>query len=320
MKYKNIKKRYLLASGMTALMVGAGVYIGNYFVDYALVRPIDNAPDPRSPTYEAPTGEPKTPSAEDLKVDAWKNTNPPTEVILTTEDGLNLWTNRYDVSGSNLWLIAVHGYQSEHSSVEDYACEYFKRGYNVLTPDLRAHGNSDGDYIGMGLNDSQDILMWVDYIVTENPNAEIVLHGQSMGAATVMIAAGDPELPKNVVAVIEDSGYTDGYEMMKEQLNYRFNLPPFPVLDLATIMAVVRADYNLHDVNPLSSLEKATVPILFIHGTADNFVLPYMHTELYNAYQGEKASLIIEDAGHVDSRLVNPELFYQTVFDFLDNF
>ncbi|MFI3251102.1 MAG: alpha/beta hydrolase [Eubacteriales bacterium] len=318
MKHKKIKQRLLLATAFTGLVVGvACVYVGNYFVNYALVRPEDNVVDKRSPSYEPPTGEPEVDTPEDIKVRNWKSEHPPVELELTSNDGLKLWASRYDNPESDLWVIAVHGYQSDHTSVEDYAYEYHTRGYNVLIPDLRAHGNSEGEYIGMGLHDSHDLRLWIDMIVSENAETKIVLHGQSMGAATVLITAGEETLPDNVVAIISDSGYTNGYEMMVEQLDYRFNLPAFPIIDLATLTARVRADYNLHDVSPINSLATAKLPILFIHGDADNFVLPYMHTELFNAYQGEKESLIVEGADHVDSRIVDPDLFYSTVFNFL---
>lgn len=317
-----LKKTIAISS--TAILLGltaVGTMIGNYFVDYGLVRTsTPDEDDPLSPTYEKSDHEKATIAYYDQKVEELKQASPPDEVYLTSHDGLSLWANEYTNDSDELWLIAVHGYQSSYTAMEDIAYEYYSRGYNVILPDLRAHGNSEGEYIGMGLNDSLDILLWVDYIIEKNPNAKIVLHGHSMGAATVMITAGSDALPENVFAVIEDCGYTDAYQMMTEQLKYRFNVPSFPVMNFANIMASIRADYSMKEANPLEALKNSTVPMLFIHGDEDIFVLPYMHTELYESYQGEKESLLVAGAGHVASRNIEPEVYYETVFGFISKY
>lgn len=317
-----LKKTIAITS--TAIVFGVttiGAMIGNYFVSYGLVRSsTPDEDDPLSPTYEKSEEEKTVIDYYDKKVEEWKEEYPPNEVYITSHDGLKLWANEYINKDDEYWLVAVHGYQSNYTSMEDISYEYYTRGYNVILPDLRAHGNSEGDYIGMGLNDSYDILRWIDYILSLNPNAKIVLHGHSMGGATVMMTAGSEDLPDNVFVVVEDCGYTNAYQMMTEQLKYRFNMPGFPIMNFSNVVANIRADYSLKEANPLEAIKNATVPMLFIHGDADIFVLPYMHTELYESYQGEKASLIVEGAGHVASRNIEPEKYYQTVFDFIDKY
>lgn len=325
-KNLSTKQKIGIATGLAvagvSLIAGTVWSVTNYFVNYAIMRPEQNQEeDPLAPTYNKSEVEQINIALGKEKVAVLKSDTPPSEVYLTSDDGLSLWANQYlQEEDSDYWLVAVHGYQSDHYSVEDYAAEYFERNYNILIPDLRGHGNSEGDYIGMGLHDSLDILTWVNYILDWNPNAHIVLHGQSMGAATVMIAAGQEDLPDNVFAVIEDCGYTDGYQMMVEQLDYRYGLPPFPLMPLTNFLAEFRTNYDLKDASPLDFLESATVPILFIHGTEDTFVLPYMQEILYNAYQGPKEGLLIEGADHVASRNVDPDAYYTTVFDFLDKY
>lgn len=319
----NSKKMIIPVSailGIGALSVGVGA--GNYFVNYGLVRPDaeDAEHDDLAPSFEKTDVEIENIAYYKEKVKEWKKEVPPAEVYIKSYDGLSLWANEYKNENSDNWLIAVHGYQSNHASVEDYAYEYYEKGFNVIIPDLRAHGNSEGEYIGMGLNDSLDIIEWIDYIININPDAKVVLHGQSMGAATVMMVAGHENLPDNVVAVVEDCGYTNAYQMMIEQLDYRFNLPSFPIMNFAKFMGKIRAGYNLNDANPLKALENATVPILFIHGDQDTFVLPYMHTELYESYNGEKDSLIVKNADHVASRNVEVKAYYDKVFEFVGQY
>lgn len=323
---KKKKRKVAIASALTfggiTAVVGAAYGVTNYFVNYAIMRPEPNGEeDTRAPSYDKSEVERENIARSDAKVAEWKENFPPETVSMESFDGLKLVGYLYEnPEPSDYWVVAVHGYQSDHTSVEDYAEEYFSRNYNVLIPDLRGHGFSEGDYIGMGYHDSQDILQWLDFILERNPNAKIVLHGQSMGAATVMITAGQPSLPENVFTVIEDCGYTDSYQMMVEQLEYRYGLPPFPLMPMTNKMAELRTNYDLKEASPLDFLKDATVPILFIHGDNDTFVLPYMQDILYDAYTGEKEKLTIAGADHVASRNVEYDLYYNTVFDFIDKY
>lgn len=318
------QKKWAIGSavGLTTLGIGAVYGITDYFINYAIMRPEpSDEVDPLAPSHEKGETEQANKDKGALRVAAMKESYPPREETLVTEDGLELWANIYDTpEESHRWVIVVHGYQSSHKDVEDVGEYYFTQGYQVLLPDLRGHGNSQGDYIGMGLHDSLDILAWIDFICTHDPEAQIVLHGESMGAATVMITAGQEALPSNVVAVVEDCGYTDGYQMMAEQLDYRYGLPEFPLLPLTNFFAEFRTDYDLKDANPMEFLKSATVPILFIHGDADTYVRPYMQEKLYDAYTGEKEMLVVAGAGHVASRNVAYALYYETMGNFLNKY
>lgn len=319
---KKKQKNILIAlSVLITVLVISGIGVGNYFVDYTIARPAGGYPedDPLSPPSVESEIELANVAINDINIANLKRDYPPYEENIKSNDGLNLWANVYEQNSDN-WVILVHGYQSSSKGVEDLAVEYFNRGFSVITPDLRAHGNSDGDYITMGLHDSKDIVLWAEYIVNKNTNAKIVLHGESMGAATVLLATGEPNLPQNVVATIEDSGYTNGYQMMVEQLEYRFGLPQFPVMNLANMMCKVRAGYDMKDVDVLKAIENATIPILFMHGEQDIFVLPYMQTVLYDAYQGPKDIIVFPDADHTASNKLNPEIYYPKVFTFLNEF
>ncbi|ONI44458.1 hypothetical protein AN640_05510 [Candidatus Epulonipiscium fishelsonii] len=238
------------------------------------------------------------------------------EVNITSYDGKEtLYAKIFPQKNSNLWVIVVHGYTTSHKNIEDVIVEYYNRGYNVVAPDLRSHGNSTGKYITLGEKDKDDIVAWANYINT--PESKIVLHGFSMGAGTVLLASSEEELPESVFAIIEDSGYTTALQMLKEQLKYRFNLPSFPIINISNVVSIIKADLNFYKTKPIEAILDSDLPILFIHGDEDIFVLPYMHTELYNAYKGPKDSLIIEGAGHTAGRYIDPQLYYDTVFDFI---
>jgi hypothetical protein len=195
---------------------------------------------------------------------------------------------------------------------------FSEQGYNVLIPSMRASNESDGEYIGMGWLDKEDLKCWINLIIEENENAEIVLHGSSMGAATVLMVSGD-ELPSNVKAIIEDSAYTSVWDIFASEAKVRFNLPTFPVLNMFEIVANIRAKYDIKEASALEQVKKATIPILFIHGDSDDFVPEYMCEELYEAANCQKDKLIIHNAGHTESKYKETETYYNKIFEFLNN-
>lgn len=192
-------------------------------------------------------------------------------------------------------------------------------GYNLLVPDLRGHGFSEGEYIGMGWNDRIDILKWIDYINSKDNDAEIILHGISMGAATVMMVSGE-KLPSNVKCIIEDSGYTSVWDEFTYQLDRLFNLPEIPVIHLANIACKIRAGYWFSDASALEQVKKASVPMLFIHGEDDDFVPFYMLDEVYNAYNVEKEKVVIEGSKHTKALKVNPEKYWTSIEGFIKRY
>ena len=240
-------------------------------------------------------------------------------VTIQSDDGLQLvgqyWTAGQD---RHRWVILVHGYQSSKELMLAAMGErYQKQGDHVLAIDQRAHGESEGTFIGMGWLERQDLLQWIAWICAQDDKASVVLHGISMGGATVMMTAGEDALPVNVKAVVEDCGYTSAWDIFAYQLHSRFHLPAVPVLYVCEGIAQLRTGVNLHQASALEQVKKAMVPILFIHGTADTFVPVDMVQSLYDAAGGEKALLLVEGGIHALSRQAAPDLYYDTVFQFL---
>lgn len=232
-------------------------------------------------------------------------------------DNLKLHGYKINNENSNVWVITVHGYMGSGAKMASYAENFYNMGYNVLVPDLRGHGKSEGDYIGMGWNDRKDILRWIDLILKENNNAKIILHGVSMGAATVMMTSGE-DLPENVKCIIEDCGYSSVVDEFEDKLKNIFNLPKTPILQAADLVSRVRAGYWFSDASSVNQLKKAKVPILFIHGDKDDFVPYDMLDKVYNAADVEKEKLVVEGAEHANSAYVNPELYWNTISNFIN--
>ena len=311
----NKKKKIILTISILLLIVilGVGGLVGNYFYNLAL-NPFTSK--------DMIFGDDDDDTSLEVEADVnWliKDSNY-IDTYITSSDNLKL--HAYEVKNENKtdkWAIVVHGYTSEGKLLSSKAKHLYNMGYNVLVPDLRSHGSSEGDYIGMGWHDRLDIIDWINYIVKNNPKSEIALHGTSMGSATVLMVSGE-KLPSNVKAIVADCGYTSVYDEFSYQLKQLFNLPAFPIMNFSDVVTHIRAGYCLNDASAINQVKKSTTPILYIHGDKDDFVPYYMMDELYNATNSEKEKLTIEGGEHANSDLVNPKLYWSTVNSFLEKY
>ena len=322
----NKKSKIIISSLLVIFLVliCGLAFVGNYFFNYALVRQEGIATlssvDPNAPQSIETDVEVINKQKSKVDVENWLREVNTEETNIVSADGLNLWGKLYfQEEKSDKWVIIAHGYTSSHEDVQPIALNFYNEGYNVLTPDMRAHGNSEGKYIGMGWLDRKDMLLWIDYVLSLDNNSQIVLYGESMGGATVMMTSGE-DLPSNVKAIVEDCGYTSVQEMFEAQLYERFGLPSFPILNAAEIVTNIRAKYNFHEASALEQVKKSKTPILFTHGGNDTYVPTEMVYRLYEAANCEKDILIIDGAGHGSAPDVDPITYYDKVFSFLDKY
>ena len=217
---------------------------------------------------------------------------------------------------SKVWVIAVHGYTDSAYFMVGATKHFLDYGYNVLMPDLRAHGKSEGKYIGMGWPDRLDIMQWIYYLIATYGNIKIILYGISMGAATVMMTSGE-RLPSNVRVIIEDCGYTSAWEEFSYELKEIFHIPKFPALYNANLITIIKAGYSLKRASAIKQIANSKTPMLFIHGDKDKFVPFYMLDKLYKAASCEKEKLVIKNAGHAESYFIEPEKYWRTVRKFI---
>lgn len=221
---------------------------------------------------------------------------------------------------NNRWVIINHGYMQKPIQIGHTGLKFFDNEYNVLLPHMRGHGDSEGSYIGMGFHDSKDIAKWVDYILSLNHRAEIVIYGVSMGAAATMITSG-MNMPDNVKCFIEDCGYTSAWDEFAYQLKKIYGLPSFPIMNGVNMLAKIRAGYDLKDAAPINYIQKCTKPMLFIHGDKDSFVPFQMAEKLYAAAScPEKELFITRNAGHAESFKLYEDIYWQKVLDFADKY
>lgn len=221
---------------------------------------------------------------------------------------------------TNYTVILCHGYKNSALSMAEYAAVYHEAGWNVLVPDHRAHGYSQGRYITMGWKEHQDLILWVNSLINQNPQEQILLHGLSMGAATVMMAAGSPKLPSNVVAAVEDCGYTSVTQELQDKVSRGLGLPTFPLVPVTSLLSRLQVGNFLGTVDCVDAVSRSTIPILFIHGENDSLVPFWMLEELYAAATCPKIKLAVPLAGHGQSLRVNPQLYWSTVEFFITRF
>lgn len=232
---------------------------------------------------------------------------------ILSRDGIKLKAVQNADQNSHKWVVLVHGYRSDHSMMNEFARIYKERGFNTLQPDNRAHGSSGGDSIGMGYYDASDVLEWISYIQKQDPQAEIILHGISMGAAALMILSDNTLIPENVKVIVADSGYTSA----KDYVNIKLKNIGI-ITELMSWFTDIKAGYSLKEASPLEHVKQSRVPILFIHGKKDSTVPVKDAYRLYEAAGGPKDLYICEDAGHGESSLVDPERYWDKVFSFIN--
>lgn len=253
---------------------------------------------------------------EDMWIESFHNKN---NVYINSFDNLKLHAYEIKESYGNKWVITVHGYTTKAEYMSSIAYKYYTLGYNSIIPNLRGHGKSEGNYIGMGWHDRLDIIKWIEYIINQDENAEIVLHGISMGASTVMMVSGE-ELPQNVKVIIEDCGYTSAKDQLAYKLKNMFKVPSFPLLNICSIITKIKAKYFITEASAINQIKKSNTPTLFIHGNKDKFVPFYMLDDLYDACNADKDKLIINNAGHAKCEKVDSDLYWEKVINFIEKY
>lgn len=214
--------------------------------------------------------------------------------------------------------VVAHGFMGNKDQMYQYAYMFHNLGYNVLVPDDRAHGDSQGDYIGYGWPDRRDYVKWIKKVVAKNgPDSQIVMFGTSMGGATTMMVSGEADVPKQVKAYIEDCGYTSVYDEISYQAKSMYHLPKWPMVPIVSLITKLKAGYSFQQASSLKQVQKNHRPMLFIHGSNDKFVPTSMVYPLYHADHGPKELFIMKGAAHARSYEKNPALYTAKVQKFL---
>lgn len=215
--------------------------------------------------------------------------------------------------------ICFHGYTGQAASdfcgISDY---YIRNGYSLLLVDQRAHGKSEGEYIGFGCLDRIDACSWIDWVIEHcGREVKIVLHGISMGGATVLMTGG-LELPEQVKGIISDCGFTSPKKVFTHVLHSMYHMPAFPIMQITDIVNRKKAGYGLDECNAAREVRKARGPLLLIHGDADTFVPCSMCDEIEQNCQCRVTKLIVKGAAHAESYYKDMEAYENAMTEFLE--
>jgi len=240
------------------------------------------------------------------------------KVQIESYDGLKLWGLWVPADNPKGTVILAHGYRSSKYLDFGLALQFYHDwGMNLLVPDQRAHGNSEGKFITFGVKESRDMIQWIHYHNQTHGNLPVVLSGLSMGASTMLYLA-DQDLPKNIKGIIADCGFTSPKEILASVFRNVVHLPAGPTLLGAELFARIFAGFSLSEKDTRKSLRNSKLPVLMVHGLADNFVPCEMTQQGYSACTGEKELLLVEGAGHGVSFLVDRQRYTEEILRFLE--
>ena len=219
------------------------------------------------------------------------------------------------MSGTGV-VILCHGFGCAKCICIKYAEIYLKLGYKVLLYDQRNHGLSGKAYTSMGYYERYDLKKIIDWCYEHfGENCKIITHGESMGAATVLMHLG---IDNRVTCVVADCAYSDLIQLLKHQIKQFYHLPSF-LIPVESFITYLRAGFWYRDISPLEIVRKTDIPILFIHGKIDNFVPTKMAKELYQAKRKNKAIYLVAGARHAESICKNRKGYEQVLKDFLEH-
>ncbi len=298
---------------LVILVAAASFGVGTYVFDAAILR---KPPPTDHPAADASRST-KILAKSRIEGAAWMAATPHERWTLSARDGTSLVGFYFPaVRSTKRTAVLIHGHHTNAASMASYAEIYRADGFNVFTADNRAHGASDGRYIGMGILDASDTIDWVNTVVARiGGNSEIILHGISMGGSTVVAMSSRTDLPAQVKAGIEDCGFTSVREELAHQLG-RNHLPSFPFVDVASLETRLLAGYDFDEGTPIESVRRQRIPLFFIHGAVDRYTPTEMVNRLFEAASGPKDLWIVPDASHAISYFLDPRLYTARVRDF----
>lgn len=239
-----------------------------------------------------------------------------TDHYITSFDGLKLHAKYYECDKNAPIEIMFHGYRG---SAERDLCGAVQRCFsinrNVLLVDQRASKESEGNVITFGVNESKDCLSWIDFVLKHfGPDKQIILTGISMGASTVIMAAGHP-LPENVVGILADCGYTSAKDIINKCMK-QLRLPSKILYPLVKLSARIYGHFDLEESSPIEAIKHCHVPILFFHGESDDFVPCDMSRKNYEACPSPKRLVTVPGAGHGLAYLIDNDGYFKNLCEF----
>ena len=223
---------------------------------------------------------------------------------------------------SNIYVFGAHGYRS-YGKKEfcGFAQYYLSRGINIFFPDHIASGESEGTHCTFGYYEREDCMKWLRYMTDHfGEDIKIILHGVSMGSATVCMMSGRNNLPENVKFTVADCGFTTAEELFSFKMD-ALKIPDIGLMKGVNLANKINHGFEFGDIKPVDSVQNARVPMLFVHGKEDNLVPSYMAQILYdNCSTPKKDILIVEGADHAQAHVHGKEEYEKKIDEFIEKY
>ncbi len=316
MKKKSKAKKLLIGSAAVGAAYGGLCYLIHYEIFHRNATIPTRAFESNKSKIEGP---PMPPDARE----EWLKEQKFEEHVLCSElDGCLLQGYYLPAeTDSDRCVVCSHGYRSRGKREFRLMTKFYHdKGYNVLLVDHRASGESDGKRITFGKKESEDLLQWINWVRTEkSATAQIILHGVSMGAATVLMLSNRPEILPNVKFIVSDCAYTSVVDEFTGVLQSG-HIPHRALIAGVNAVNRIASGFSLHAVSPIECVKHAVVPILFIHGGSDTFVPTQMSRENYAACTSEKDLLLVDGAAHASSYPTDSAAYEAMLEKFMDKY
>ena len=304
---------------MTVLYIAAAAALLILAASYGCFRMAFYAPPrkPRDPDFiDLPPGEIYEPYYPQMT--RWTREMrafPHEDVSITSFDGLTLTGKFYEYAPGAPMELMFHGYRGNaERDLSGGVHRAFRLKRSVLLVDQRCSGDSQGSAITFGIREHRDCLAWLDFAMKKYPDRKIILTGISMGASTVMMAAGE-DLPENVIGILADCGFTSARDIMMEVMG-QMHLPPRLCWPFVKLGAKLFAHFDPEENSAIEAMKRAKVPVIFFHGEDDDFVPCRMSQENYEACASRKMLVTIPGAGHGLSFPKDQEGYLKALADF----
>ncbi|TGY44869.1 alpha/beta hydrolase [Clostridium perfringens] len=245
------------------------------------------------------------------------------DITLKSFDGLNLTSTLImNENPTNKFIVLVHGVSICYVGSLKYFDIFYRNGFNILIVNQRRHGKSEGKYSTYGFYEKYDVNMWIEYLKSRFGNDIILgLHGESMGAGTVMETI---PLNDSIKFVIEDCGYSNFHELIGFQITHAYKNRLVrkilrPSLIFANFFMKTKAKFSMKKIVPIDIVSSTSLPMMFVHGKEDYFVPWYMAVDLYKSKtKGYKELYLVEGAKHAEALEVNKILYEKKIMTFIE--
>ena len=277
----------------------AVIVLGASYVCYRMAFHVVRKDTPKTDAIEIPEGEIYEVFRNEMETWAREvRALPRQEFSIKSFDGLTLCGKFYEYKPGAPIELMFHGYRgSAERDLSGGVQRCFMLGRSALIVDQRCSGKSDGHVITFGVKEHRDCLSWLDFMLEHfGSDVKIILTGISMGASTVLMAAGY-DLPDNVIGILADCGFTTAKEIIHDVIR-QMGLPPKPCYPFVKLGAKLFGGFDLEECSAIENVKKAKKPVILYHGESDAFVPCWMSEKLYEACPSRKRLVKVPGAGH----------------------